>query len=173
MNYHRDMTIPAWLPVTISSFSVALALSAFLWQIRRARFNQSIDLLFRLEADFFGTAKKAQRVKAATDLLAGRSSEAEPILDFFETMALLLRRGALDKEIVWHTFFYWIDHYYAAACEHIEQRQVAEPLVWKDLVSFVAKLRKFQASQSADKRYTAPTPDEIADFLAEELTEAT
>ncbi len=94
-------------------------------------------------------------------------------LECFETMALLLRRGALDQEIVWHTFFYWIDHYYAAAREHIEQRQVAAPLVWKDLVSFVAKLRKFQASQSADKRYTAPTPDHIADFLAEELTEAT
>ena len=166
------MTIAAWLPVTISSFSLALALSAFMWQVWRARFNQSVDLLFRLEADFFGPAKRAQRAKAAADLLAGKSPEAEPILDFFETMALLLRRGALDQEIVWHTFFYWIDHYYAAACEHIEQRQVAEPLIWKDLVAFVGKLRRFQASQTVDKRYTPPTPDQIADFLAEELSEA-
>jgi hypothetical protein len=172
MHYHRNMTIPAWLPVTISSFSVALALAAFVWQVGRARFNQSVDLLFRLEADFFGPAKKAQRARAATDLLVGKSLEAEPILDFFETMALLLRRGALDEEIVWHTFFYWIDHYYAAACEHIEQRQVAEPLVWKDLVRLVTRLRRLQASKSADNRYTPPTPDQIASFLAEERTEA-
>jgi hypothetical protein len=99
------MAISAWLPVTLTSAGTILAFVTFTWQVRRARFNQSIDLLFRLEGDFFGPEKKLQRVKAARDLLAGQSLEAEPILDFFETMALLLRRGALDKEIVWHTFF--------------------------------------------------------------------
>jgi hypothetical protein len=166
------MTISPWVPITISSVSVVLAFSAFIWQIHRARFNQSVDLLFRLEGDFFGPAKRAQRVKASRDLLVGKPLEAEPLLDFFETMALLLRRGALDQEIVWHTFFYWIDHYFAAAQELIEQRQTVEPLVWKDLVSLVAKLRKLQASKSPFGSYQPPSPDQIEAFLAEELTEA-
>jgi hypothetical protein len=166
------MAIPAWLPVTVSSAGTILAVVAFTWQVRRARFNQSIDLLFRLESDFFGPAKKLQRVKAASDLLSGQFLEAEPILDFFETMALLLRRGALDKEIVWHTFFYWIDHYYEATKDFIAARQRADPLVWKDLVSLISTLRAFQADQ-ATVSYHPPTPEELTRFLKEEQTEAT
>jgi hypothetical protein len=166
------MAIPAWLPVTISSASMTLALIAFLYQVRRARFNQSIDLLFKQENDFFGPAKRAQRVKAAQGLLAGESLEAEPILDFFETMALLQRRKALDKEMVWHTFFYWIDHYYEAAKNFINVRQQVDPLVWKDFVAFVAVMRKFQAERQLTPPYHSPTPEQITEFLEEELTEA-
>ena len=52
------MAIPAWLPVTISSAGTILAFAAFAWQVHRARFNQSVDLLFKQENDFFGPAKK-------------------------------------------------------------------------------------------------------------------
>jgi len=167
------MAIPPWLPVTVPSAGIIISLSALLWQVHRARFNQSVDLLFRLENDFFGPAKKLQRVKAASDLLAGQFLEAEPILDFFETMALLLRRKALDKEMVWHTFFYWIDHYYEATRDLIASRQKLDPLVWKDFVSFVATLRKFQAERQGAPPYGPPGHEETKRFLEEELTEAT
>jgi hypothetical protein len=167
------MVIPAWLPVTISSASMTVALFAFLYQVRRSRFSQSIDLLFKQENDFFGPEKRAQRVKAARDLLAGNFLEAEPILDFFETMALLQRRKALDKEMVWHTFFYWIDHYYAATKDLVAARQQVNPLVWKDLVTFVAVMRKFQAERQIAPPYHPPSPEQITEFLEEELTEAT
>jgi hypothetical protein len=165
------MAIPAWMSITIPSAGIIISLSALLWQVHRARFNQSIDLLFRLENDFFGSAKKAQRVKASYDLLNSQSLEAEPILDFFETMALLLRRGALDKEIVWHTFFYWIDHYYEASKNFIAARQKEDPLVWKDLTALVLSLRSFQMTQ-AGTPYQPLTPDQIIAFLKEEQTEA-
>jgi len=163
---------PAWLPAVVSSVTVVLALCGFIWQMQRARFNHSVDLLFRLESDFFGAAKKVQRVKASRDLQQGKVLEAEPILDFFETMALLLRRGALDTEIVCHTFFYWIDNYYEACKGFIEERQATDPLVWKDLPPFVAKLRSFESKQLGGKPYVAPTTARIAAFLAEEQTEA-
>ena len=165
------MALPAWLPVTISSLGIIVALSAFVWQVRRARFNQSIDLLFRLEADFFGPTKRLQRVKASRDLLSGQVLEAEPILDFFETMALLLRRGALDKEIVKHTFFYWIDNYYEATKDFIAERQHTSPLVWKDLTTLIEQLRTIQREQVPT--YHPPTSEQVASFLAEEQTEAT
>ena len=173
MHYHKTMVLPAWLPVIVSSLGIIIALSAFIWQVRRARFNQSIDLLFRLENDFFGPAKKLQRVKASRGLLSGHALEAEPLLDFFETMALLLRRGALDKEIVWHTFFYWIDSYFEATKVFIADRQKVDPLVWKDLTIFVANLRDFQSAQRGAKPYRPPGPEEITRFLEEELTETT
>ncbi len=167
------MTIPAWLPVTVSSAGTFLAVVAFTWQVHRARFNQSVDLLFKQENDFFGPGKRLQRVKAAQDLLAGKSLEAEPILDFFETMALLRRRKALDKEMVWHTFFYWIDHYYEATKDSIAVRQQSDPLVWRDFVAFVSELRKFQSSRKGAKSYRPPSSAQVVSFLKEELTEAT
>jgi hypothetical protein len=172
MLYHPSMTIPSWLPVIVPSVGLIVSISALLWQVHRARFNQSVDLLFRLEGDFFGTAKRLQRVKASKDLLEGRSLEAEPILDFFETMALLLRRGALDQELVKHTFFYWVDHYYEASKNIIAERQRKNPLIWKDLVAFVATMRSLQAKQLGVPTYNPPNLQQITEFLAEEQTEA-
>ncbi len=112
-------------------------------------------------------------MKAAQDLLAGRSLEAEPILDFFETMALLQRRKALDKELVWRTFFYWIDHYYEATKASIAVRQQSDPLVWKDFVAVGSELRKFQVSRKGAKPYCPPSAAQVVSFLQEELMEAT
>jgi hypothetical protein len=172
--YHDPMSTPAWLPTAISGAGTIIALSAFAYQVYRARFNQSVDLLFRLENDFFGSAnKRLQRAKAAHDLLQGSLAEAEPILDFFETMALLLKRGALDQEMVWHTFYYWIEHYYSAALPYIAERQRREPLVWTDLSSLVDDVRELQCKRSGVVELPRLTSEEISRFLVEEELEAT
>ena len=165
--------IPDWLPVTTSLVGTAIALSAFGYQVWRARFKQSVDLLFKLEADFFGPAKKAQRAKAATNIEKGQFEEAEPILDFFETIGLLVRRGALDKEMVWHTFFYWIDHYFEASYEYIESRQRIDPVVWKDLVALTATMQNIQRRALKVVRLPRRTPEDRTAFLAQEKREVT
>ncbi len=172
LHYHQAMTMPSWIPVVLSAVGTTVALSAFAYQVHRARFNQSVDLLFRLENDFFGPTKRIQRAKACRDLAAGKTLEAEPILDFFETMALLQRRGALDAEMVWHTFFYWIDHYYQALKPAILERQRQEPLVWQDFVTLAAKVQALQARRLGVSRVPDLTPEQIAAFLVEEQTEA-
>lgn len=163
---------PSWLPLAISASGTIIALSAFAYQVHRARFNQSVDLLFKLENDFFGPPKRLQRAKACRDLAAGNTLEAEPILDFFETMALLLRRGALDEEMVFHTFFYWLSHYYQALEPTILERQKTEPLVWKDLTALFTKGQQFQASKLKVSAIPKLSPEQIAAFLIEEQTEA-
>jgi hypothetical protein len=172
LHYHFDMSTPAWLPITISGAGTIIALSAFAYQVYRARFNQSVDLLFRLENDFFGPAKKTQRATACRELSAGISVEAEPILDFFETMALLLKRGALDEEMVWHTFYYWISHYYQALAPYISEKQNADPLVWQDFSTLVKSVDRLQAKRLGVSTLPPFTPEEIAAFLLEEANEA-
>src|ERR1700679_1779104 len=105
------MTTPSWLPIVFSAIGTIIALSAFAWQVHRARFNQSVDLLFRLENDFFGAAKVTQRSLAATNYLASHDdfAEMEDVLDFFETVSMLTRKRALDIYMVWHTFDYWME----------------------------------------------------------------
>jgi hypothetical protein len=163
------MTTPSWLPIVFSAVGTIVALSAFAWQVHRARFNQSVDLLFRLENDFFGAAKIAQRSVAATNLLADRSdfAELEDVLDFFETVAMLTRKKALDIYMVWHTFDYWMERYYALAEPHILERQRTEPGVWEDFRWLVPRLKKLQAKKSPNDLGAI----ELDRFLAEESAE--
>ena len=165
------MSLPAWLPISISAAGVIISVSAFAYQVHRARFSQSVDLLFRLENDFFGSGKRSQRARAARDLENGKPLEAEPILDFFETMALLLRKKALDPEMVWHTFFYWIDNYYEVLLPYIAERQTREPLVWQNFLALVKTVRAIQAKRLG-KALPSRTQEEQVAFLREEQTEA-
>jgi hypothetical protein len=164
-----------WLPVTISLLTATLSFFAFWWQVRRARFTQSIDLLLRFEANFFGPEKREQRSKAAVGMLRQSPDfqEAEDILDFFETLALLERKHALDRYMLWHTFYYWINHYYEATKEHIEERRRREPTVWQDIGPFVESLRKLQMKEAglSSMEQTMPSVEELESFLKEERSE--
>jgi hypothetical protein len=169
------MAISSWLPITISGASTTLALIAFLYQVRRARFNQSIDLLFRLENSFFGEDMREQRSKAARLMLRDIPdfTEVEDVIDFFETVALLSRKGALDRYMIWHTFYYWIDRYYETAKSHIEERRKIDSTVWQDIGPFVEGLRNLQVKEAglSTIAQTIPAPDELKRFLNEEQSE--
>ena len=164
------MSTPSWLPLAISASGTIIALSAFAYQVHRARFNQSVDLLFRLENDFFGSAKVAQRSLAAQNYLAdhGDFAETEDILDFFETISMLTRKGALDLYMVWHTFDYWMERYYAVAKPHIAARQAQEPGVWEDFNWLIPRLKKLQARRGGNNL----NESELNRFMLEESTES-
>ena len=163
------MTPPSWLPLVISASGTTIALLAFTWQVHRARFNQSIDLLFRLEGDFFGPAKGTQRALAARNYLVDPNdfAEMEDVLDFFETIAMLTRKKALNLYIVWHTFDYWMERYYAVARPHIVSRQAQEPGVWEDLDWLMPRLKNLQAKKGG----SSLSESELNRFLLEEAKE--
>jgi hypothetical protein len=163
------MTAPSWLPLAISASGTIIALSAFAYQVHRARFNQSVDLLFRLENDFFGPDKVTQRSLAAKNHLADPNDfmEMEDVLDFFETISMLTRKKALDLFMVWHTFDYWMERYYSVAKPYIAKRQAVEPGVWEDLDWLMPRLKKLQAKKGSSNL----DESELNRFLAEEAAE--
>jgi hypothetical protein len=160
----------SWLPLAISASGTIIALSAFAWQVSRARFNQSVDLLFRLENDFFGASKIDQRSAAAANYLANSDdfAELEDVLDFFETVSMLTRKKALDIYMVWHTFDYWMERYYSIAEPYIMRRQVEEPGVWEDFSWLIPRLKKLQAKKGGSNL----SEKELNRFLAEESSES-
>ena len=157
--------------IAVVGFSITIWLS--LSQMRRSRFQQSIDLLFKLEGDFFGPHKQVLRARAASEMGLGNYAEVEPILDFFETVALLTEKGALDEYMVWHTFFYWINNYYELAKPQIELKQQEDAAIWADLGNLVGRLRERQKkSRSLDSvSAAAPSAGGMANFLQEESIE--
>ena len=163
------------IPIIVAVAGAILSIVSLAYQIRRSRFVTSIDILLKFESNFFGREKREIRSKAARGMLRETAdfSEAEDILDFFETIALLVRKGALDSYMVWHTFDYWISRYYEAAKKHILLRQQAEPQVWQDFCDLVQKMRRqeIRASRLDTISQTVPSALEIRRFLEEELNE--
>jgi ferric iron reductase protein FhuF len=65
-------------------------------------------------------------------------------------MGLLLRKGALDKEIIWNSYSYYIEHYWSMIESNIKEFRVSS----KDNTYFenFAKLREEMGSYSTRKK---------------------
>jgi hypothetical protein len=157
--------LQSWVAIIIALLAIAVSLN----QLRLGRFQQRVDLLFRMENIFF-ERMQADRAKAARGILAGDFTSAEPVLDQFETVAMLVERKALDASMVKHTFFYWMNNYFEACSAHIQRRQKEDALYWKDLSRLVPQLRKLDAQQRRIS-VAPPTEEQINAFLVEELEE--
>jgi hypothetical protein len=165
--------------LTITTMTAAFTLIALLasvsslgYQIWRTGLVQAADLLMRFEQNFFGPDKVKQRALAAQNNLNDRDDyrEMEDILDFFETIAMLTRKRALDLYMVWHTFDYWIERYFAIAAPYIRARQVSEPGVWEDLNWLVPQLEKLRTRK--EKKLKPLGPEVQMAFLEEEAAES-
>ena len=153
--------------------ALVVSLLSLGYQIRRTGLVQAADLLMRFEGNFFGKEKRDQRSLAAQNYLRNPEDfkEMEDILDFFETIAMLTRKEALDLYMVWHTFDYWIERYYGIAKPYITMRQSTDPGVWSDLTWLLPKLIRLHEKSAKSKRAEI-TREEQARFLTEEAEEA-
>lgn len=104
---------------------------------RQSRLSLAADLVSRLDREFNSEQFREKRKSAATALRKDTSSEtrsADYILDFFERVALLTNKGALDREMVWNTFFYWFHRYRHCARDRIEVIRKDDPTIWADFI---------------------------------------
>jgi len=117
--------------------AVATALAAFaavialLYDNQRSRFALGVETLLKLDDKFDGATIKAARRKAAQSLLKNSNEGLDDILDFFEMVGLLTRRGAIDAVLVCDLFFDWIHCYWTLAKEYVDAIRVKEnPTIW-------------------------------------------
>jgi hypothetical protein len=87
----------------------------------------------------------------------------EDLLDFFETLGLLTRRRALDKEMVWSTFFYWLYGYWLFSRAFVEAQRAQFPARYGDLVWLIRELTPIERHMRG-----ALNDAEWNNFLAEE-----
>jgi hypothetical protein len=125
----RDWTAVA----AISAFAAALAV---VYQTCIYRFSLGVDLTLKLDERFEGIEFQKKRAKAARALRQDSGvpkPDVEDVLDFFETLGFLVRRKALDKELVWNTFFYVFYGYCLYAKIYVEAQAQKYPPRYKDL----------------------------------------
>jgi hypothetical protein len=96
----------------------------------------------------------------------GYPTEAQYLLNFFETIGLLVRRGYLDADDVWSSFGYWMFNVYADFREDIEQEQREDGSYYRDFCDLIEELT--QIEMHAGGRDDHPSRDEILEFWRDE-----
>jgi hypothetical protein len=86
-----------------------------------------VTLIGSLEDKFESKRIIKYRKKACIGIRDGNFEEVDAILDFFESIGMLLEKGVLDKEMVWSSFAYCIDSYFYICKDYIIIQQNDNP----------------------------------------------
>lgn len=112
------MSIDYFLKI-IPSLGVLVTAITLYYQIWRANFSMNLDLVLKLDDKFNSPDFKEIRKKVSQTMLNSESEEkfddAEDVFDFFETLGYFVKHNALNKKIVWHTFYHWVHLYWCWA----------------------------------------------------------
>ncbi len=101
---------------TFAVLSLIVTAATFVWwQARLLQFSLQVQSRPAFEKTFNERDLRSTRHHPARQLQPGSpKGDVDDLLDFFDTLGLLVRRRALDPEMVWHRFFYWL--HARAAC---------------------------------------------------------
>ncbi len=66
--------------------------------------------------------------------------ELQDILNFFDVMGQLLRKGVLDAELVESMFGFWIRHYHACTVEYQLRNRLLGTVLWQDFEALHSKV---------------------------------
>jgi len=161
-----DLSI--WAQI-ISALVAAAGFIGLAIQIHRSRASFRVELILKLDDRFNSKDFRQLRIKAVKSILKNNFKDTEEIFDFFETVGLLLRKGTLDKEMVWNTFFYWIHHYWIIGSEYITDQRRDDPTTWEDfnyLHEQVIKVEK-RRTKASDSELLLSS-DDIKEFIKDE-----
>lgn len=130
------------------------------------KITTTLDLDYSFNSNEF----KQIRCKAAQSIREGNieNRNVDDVLDFFEHLAFLLKRGIIDEETIWHTFFWWIHRYWKLSQAYAEKTRGKESTVWEDLPDLYMKLLKTEKEKNA-KFNEELDADDMKKFLEDEI----
>jgi hypothetical protein len=146
----------------ISALGVTIAIIGLAVEIHRARISLQTEAMLKLDSSFNSSEIIKTRQAAARKIMAGRADnrELEDVFDFFTTVTILLERGALDRNLVYDMFSYWMVYYWIAGRDVIKYARQRDTETWLCLERAVKRMLKIQKIDLSEQG--------IHDFLIEE-----
>lgn len=145
---------------------VFLALVALVIESRRDRFTLQTQVLLGLDERFQSSEIRALRQQAAANLIAKAPNnyQLSQVLDFLATIAFLYERKAIDQDLAYRNFAYWMVRYWLCSTEFVRTERILDPSGWMTLE------RTISGFVQKEKREGYPIyTDEILEaFLLEE-----
>lgn len=167
---HLGTTTDVVTAVATSAIAITgvCALSYTAIQLKRSRDDERVRHLVEFIKEFDSEPMTGWRRGVANQRLRGGDLPDEwlRLLDFFETIGLLVRRGYLDVHDVWSMFSYWMFSIYADFRDDIEQIRRDNDTFYGDFCDLIERLREIEEeSGGTDDR---PSKDEIREFWEDE-----
>ncbi|MHB8523050.1 MAG: DUF4760 domain-containing protein [Limisphaerales bacterium] len=147
---------------------------AFKAQLAVARDQMKVELQMKREEIFDSERLVHQRATLAKQFLnkAPHDEIQEDVMNFFETVGMLLRRGYLDKEMAWVAFSYYGIPWWSACKDYIaeERRRKGEDgTIFAEFGNLVEALYRIEERERGKSRAELePSPDRLMKFLQEE-----
>ena len=170
MNWNAVAGIAASVSALIALAGVFVAYSAFQKSNQSFRLSLSADLATKLDEKFNRPDLKSSRKAAAHALLTNTDLEAtEDVLDFFETVGLLMRLEALNAEMVHNTFFHWANLYWTAAKDYVMMRRKdTSASLWADFEVLQKEISQIEKTKDSKSKDLDPGPERLKRYLEEE-----
>lgn len=162
--------IIAWASVG----AVLVALIALIAESKRSRFLAGVEIILKLDKDFYSPYFKEIRKQAAVAFRSGEYSigsyAIDSILNFFEGVAFFTKRGIVDKETVWYFFFTYLYRFWHFAEEYVIKEREFDPTIWTGCIHLYSQLLKIEkrARQNLGGNIELSKED-LEKFLSEEL----
>lgn len=161
-----------WEMVTaVATVGIAvIALIAIYFQNKSFQLTLAADLSMKLEAKFNDKEFQKLRAKAARSLNThNHEEEAEEVFDFFDTVGLFTRQGALDVRFVHSMFFHWINLYWVAGKDHIRKRQRDAKCLWNEFVYLHERVMEIEKTQDPTSKDIKLSANDLALYLDDEI----
>ena len=105
----------------------------------------------KLEDRFNSPDQRKIRSNAAQALLSNKKLiEAEEVFDFFETVGLLVRTGALTGDLAYNFFFHWINMYWVAGHDYIQNERKVSKSLWENFEFVYGVVREMEQKKDAN-----------------------
>lgn len=139
----------------------------------------SVKILIIYIEQFEGKNMLSERSALATLILKNASHEEqqehETVLDFFETVGLLVRRKLIDVEMVWSNFGYYAIRW-AKACEPYikKERELKnnDTTIFEDFMYLTEEMYKMEeAKRKMTRKDVTPDDKDMNQFLKDETND--
>jgi hypothetical protein len=143
----------------------------------RAVENLEKQLSFFLSEKFVAVRRRLAESRLDETGLKAWSLEEPPVsafevLDFYEHLSLLVKKGHLDLYDVWHTFYEWAQPVYVDMQPLIESEESAYAQHYSDLRRMIRRMDEIQMAKMQTQKgehWALWTPDRIIEHYKFEL----
>jgi hypothetical protein len=177
-NWPQVQAFVTSIGVIVTFIGVIVALMSHKRTLANTRLSNSAKMVFDLVDIFDSQEYLRHRHDFADKLLHDRAQidlrRDYPVLEFFEELAYMTKRGVLDKGMVWNSFFWVIEHFYPAVTASPNLLEKARHdshsfTLYREIIWLYDELCRLSAKEEGSRAYMRPSTDEVRAFLEDEI----
>lgn len=120
-------------------------------QLQLDKMTSLINMQYKLENKFYGNALIIERKKLSIQFLnnAHHDDIQENVLNFFDTVGTLLRRNAVDEELVYTGLSFYIKGWWEASKNYIyyERKRQNDNTLFEDFETLFNRMTQFEMNK--------------------------